>query len=520
MSFSSDAFTRHLIYRRATMRGLVKAATFFLEALSRHPSNYLRRLSSQLIPLLSDQPHLQNFAAERDFAHASRRWREKVKAMRVELTNVPESDRRDEYENWWDRLSSIVGILEGRTEVIEKVCDELGADWKELSVAWGVFADFRLRRQDLPDVVAQIVDDVPPDPTDMEDMIHASLFGGDPTKALSYASQLDPWLAAHMADIMQSLGLIDREPVEDTGLTVRDSYVLAYAEYLHSDAALWRLTAAYMFSCGEVGVQCADKVLLRVPLRLGVPQQSAGEDATGVLTDTLRDVNAICFEYQREEVRRSVCRIAAQELMQKKEYGLAISYCSSAEDWPGLGRVVDRVLDEYIISGPENFTKYVSGIAPSLQVLNTASATQGVFIYRLMFAVRYAEFHQRMSCQDLQEAAWDLVSIFQEETAPKSWWGVLLLDALGLLEHKAALLFSYPSACLLLRRLEEVFTRSQHGSGDDYLRMLNRKANSTPEAALNQLQAVRLALARYFARCTMIGTGGKQFMGRRSEMPA
>lgn len=44
-------------------------------------------------------------------------------------------------------------------------------------------------------------------------------------------------------------------------------------------------------------------------------------------------------------------QIAAQTLVQEKDYGLAVSYCTSAEDWPGLGRVVNRVLDEFIISG-------------------------------------------------------------------------------------------------------------------------------------------------------------------------
>jgi len=37
----------------------------------------------------------------------------------------------------------------------------------------------------------------------------------------------------------------------------------------------------------------------------------------------------------------------------QKDYGLAVSYCTSAEDWRGLARIVDRVLDEYITSGNE-----------------------------------------------------------------------------------------------------------------------------------------------------------------------
>lgn len=53
-------------------------------------------------------------------------------------------------------------------------------------------------------------------------------------------------------------------------------------------------------------------------------------------------------------------QIAAQMLIQEKDYGLAVSYCTSAEDWPGLGRVVDRVLDEYIISGKASFVHRVT----------------------------------------------------------------------------------------------------------------------------------------------------------------
>ena len=44
--------------------------------------------------------------------------------------------------------------------------------------------------------------------------------------------------------------------------------MLAYAEYLRSDPALWRITVDYMYSCGDVGRYMGDQVLVRVPLRL------------------------------------------------------------------------------------------------------------------------------------------------------------------------------------------------------------------------------------------------------------
>ncbi len=123
---------------------------FFFKTLSQHESDSLRDLTKILIPLVDSQPRLSAYNTEKDFVHASRRWKEKIQALRVEMDRIPEEEREDDFDNWWDRLSDIVGILEGRGDVLQRVCDELGCDWKEVCAAWGVFINTRLRRQDLP----------------------------------------------------------------------------------------------------------------------------------------------------------------------------------------------------------------------------------------------------------------------------------------------------------------------------------------------------------------------------------
>ncbi|KAJ7115936.1 Nup85 nucleoporin-domain-containing protein [Mycena epipterygia] len=493
---------------RATLRGLSKASVFFFNMLSGHPSEDLQQLSQTMASIIASQPRLQNFTAERDFAYASRRWKDKVKAIRVEMDQIPEADRYDDFDNWWDRLSDIVGVLEGRGEIVQRVCEELGADWKEVCAAWGVFVDSRLRRQDLPDVVSRVLEDMPPDPTNLEDMVHTALFAGKPVDALLHASQLDRWLSAHLADIMEPLTLVDNTAHDD--VSIRDQHILAYAEYLHSDPALWRITVDYMYSCGDVGQERADEVLIRIPLRLNdkIPISSGdkGKIRAGNIVGVLKDVNQTCFDYRREAARRTVCRIAAQTLVREKDYGLAVSYCSSAEDWQGLGRVVDRVLDEYILSGPTSFAQYASDIAPSLQNLNIQHpSSQGVFVHRLMFAVRYSNFQQLRVKHDLQNAALDLVAMFRDDIAPKSWWAVMLCDAVDLLQHRSSLLFSASGAAELLSKLEEIFTRSSQGCGGDYLDVLARTIQGGGhKEALGRLNTVRLALARYFARSAVL----------------
>ncbi len=70
--------------------------------------------------------------------------------------------------------------------------------------------------RDLPsDVVAQVLDDMPPDPTNLEDSLHVALLSGNLDEVLQHAQKLDPWLSAHLADIMVPLQLIDNEVDEE-----------------------------------------------------------------------------------------------------------------------------------------------------------------------------------------------------------------------------------------------------------------------------------------------------------------
>lgn len=63
--------------------------------------------------------------------------------------------------------------------------------------------------------MAKVLDDLPPDPTNIEDSLHVALLSGNLKEALQYAQTLDPWLAAHLADLMVPLQLIDNEIDEE-----------------------------------------------------------------------------------------------------------------------------------------------------------------------------------------------------------------------------------------------------------------------------------------------------------------
>ena len=58
----------------------------------------------------------------------------------------------------------------------------------------------------------------------------------------------------------------------------------------------------------------------------------------------------------------------------------------------------------------------------------------------------------------------------------------------------------------MLQKIEEIFIRTSQGCGDDYLAILVRIVHAGGQKeALNYLKTVRLALARYIARCAVFG---------------
>jgi nuclear pore complex protein Nup85 len=85
--------------------------------------------------------------------------------------------------------------------------------------------------------------------------------------------------------------------------------------------------------------------------------------------------------------------------------------------------------------GPITFAHLVADIAPSLQSLSVSSDGRTIFLHRLMFAVRYAEFHQRRLSEDIPGAAVDLTAMFEEDIVPKSWWAIVLCDSIEFLRY-------------------------------------------------------------------------------------
>jgi nuclear pore complex protein Nup85 len=72
-----------------------------------------------------------------------------VRALRNELEMLDDSEGRGD---WREGLEDLVGVLEGRQEVVLRVCSEEagGHGWREVLSVWGIWVQADFRRQDLP----------------------------------------------------------------------------------------------------------------------------------------------------------------------------------------------------------------------------------------------------------------------------------------------------------------------------------------------------------------------------------
>ena len=123
-------------------------------------------------------------------------------------------------------------------------------------------------------------------------------------------------------------------------MTTRDQYVLSYTDFLLSDPGLWRLTVDYLCTCGDIGKEMADAVLIRVPLNLkghaspgkrrvdeGTAPPEAAMDIQiedGDLSDVVRELNKSCYEHDREPVRRMICRVSGCAVIGRHYFTLVL----------------------------------------------------------------------------------------------------------------------------------------------------------------------------------------------------
>lgn len=433
--------------------------------------------------------------------------------MEKELNAGPEAEYKsaealeDERLEFEAQFRCLLEVMAGVQERVFEACD----DWKEALGAWGVLIQPALKRDDVPGTIQAIIKSFPVDITLPHEAILVALAQDEVIKACQLAEKYDPWLAAHMTDLLDRVGVLEEQ--EGMGAQpMRVRYIATYAETVLDDQGLWRLAVDYFSYCGPAARHRMRTIVLDVPISGPNAQPTRGEvkraeqveaEAEDAAMDeetddpeeaaqerrakreaeknarkvsdefrTAMELLQTCVDLDLNLEARAICKKMASELTREKRYGPAIAYCVRASDVRQLKRIVDEVLLQYIHEGVQPFCHAVDSIPPSLldveaQEMDVDSLPRIVLAAmprlhssRLTFLARYRDFHREYAAGNLTQAATVLVELLTSSTAPENFWAVMLVDAIPLLQDQETDYFTKEQAYELLRVLDQITASS------------------------------------------------------------
>ncbi|KAJ3199752.1 Nucleoporin nup85, partial [Dinochytrium kinnereticum] len=344
----------------------------------------------------------------------------------------------------------------------------------------------------------------------------------DLNTAIMFCTRIDPWLVTHLTDILDKFGRLDiaegRDPIsilsstageeEEEGEedptdnddddddidppsraitrqhplekrpTLREWYIMEYADPLASHPSLWRVGIEYMTLGGGGTEEC----LSRIEAHLS---RIDPEDGTGLKTRKLLNLTRTLDErWQKKRlaagrlglasglggvgdqpgwVTKTLNRVVARRRLEAGRLGEALDrYAEAGEAGRAVG-VADRVLREHVLAvgiGPlgkakELLLKGVAEGATSMEGVETSAAAGDTskppvsaatlvmeelspqtakLSTRIAFLSEYRRYQKLYESERWNEAGQALVGLFSGGLAPKFMWGQLLLDAVPLLE--------------------------------------------------------------------------------------
>nr|XP_035944581.1 nuclear pore complex protein Nup85 isoform X2 [Halichoerus grypus] len=287
------------------------------------------------------------------------------------------------------------------------------------------------------------------------------------------------WFVAHLTDLLDHCKLLQSHNLY-FGSNMREFLLLEYASGLFAHHSLWQLGVDYFDYCPELGRVSLELHIERIPL-------STEQKALKVLR--------ICEQRQMTEqgrsglgsawnlllAVRSICKILAMKAVRNNRLGSALSWSIRAKDAAFATLVSDRFLKDYCERGSFSDLDLIDNLGPAMMLSD-----------RLTFLGKYREFHRFYGEKRLTDAASLLLSLMTSQIAPRSFWVILLIDALPLLEEKEVV-FSAEQTYELMRCLEDFASRRPVWREPGVQRLQEDVENT-------KLEMLRLALARNLGR--------------------
>ncbi|CAG8724100.1 19855_t:CDS:10 [Dentiscutata erythropus] len=451
-------------------------AKTFLKGIDKNDGSELSDYIKLVLDILDSRPHVADLEYH-EFNLRRHEWLSKISDLQTKIRG----------ESFLEgRIYDILMILRGHTKtIIEK-----SSSWQEALGGLVYHGRPTCDAQELKNIMNVILKSIDTGSTPVDDALIEFIFRRV-EKGIQHCERIDLWLSAHLSDILNKLDLVGRIHSQSShqrqsnittqpDVDIREHYLLSYAESMVFHTTLWQLGFKYFEQCELCGYSYMSQLVVRIPFE--------DEYKTNKLLSICKE-NGLTFQ------EKTISRIMGKKYWQNERYASAIVYFINAGDTASLEVIYRRFLDNYIDTGELTFLNTIE----SIQLDDDSPVS-------IKFLSRYRFFHALKQNGEIQRAGTILMELLRAQVAPISFWPVLLLNALPLLQGGKArkmIIFSTQDTLEILRNLQDVTSfvyQEEFSACIERLKKWHTVENGYPELD-NNLTSLRLALLQNSADC-------------------
>lgn len=291
------------------------------------------------------------------------------------------------------------------------------------------------------------------------------------------------WFVVHLTDLLvhcDQLKITGEDENASLIVALRENLVLDYGSVLMSRSSLWEIGLDYLEFSSTEGIGAREILLQRVPVNNDI-------QAMKVIT--------VARRYGLPLVEQEVCRVLVKRSLSFKNYGNALEWAIRSRDNIYVTKVANIFLQHYCKTGEMMHKDLLAHIGAKMFIAP-----------RLLFLIKYFDFHRFYSARAFAQAAELLVSLLDSKIIPEFFWPSLMADAIPLLEHNEPIIPT-KETYVIIHHLEsdlipfiEKLKREEDNKSKEDQHELNL-INGCPE---DLIQLLRLACARNLSRAMII----------------
>ncbi|KAJ2368870.1 Nucleoporin nup85 [Coemansia sp. RSA 2610] len=413
--------------QKLALRGHVTTLANMLERvapsqeLSAAASRWARELAktSREMPLGSDEETTGSFNAR------WRQWNGELQNMATAIGSLLDVSDTQSGDAALSSLYTIVDIMRGDADAGSAA----GETWQDVLGAILLYSEPTAQADRLPGLAHIVLEQFQTGDSTLLDRALVALLNHDLPEFLVYCNQIDSWLSAHLADMMEHINILEicrRVFAVDP----REHYLLALGELYLTHENLWRVSMDYFGLCRTAaGTAVMEEYIVRMPLESDRKAQQ---------------VLRVCDLYGLKNARERIHRQLGRQKWQRGRLGAAIGHFAHVNDRNSISQICDQLWAEYLDSGKLTYGPIIDGVMAA-----------GLKHDRLQFLTQYRDFHESYKTGEYTSAGKLLLSILLNETAPAHAVPDLLIDTIPLLEGDK-LVFSSDDTFELMRCAESL----------------------------------------------------------------